>query len=454
MDNYNDEIWVFLSHSHKDYEKVLKVRNLLEKDSFRPIMFFLRCLEDEDEVDNLIKREIDSRKRFILCDSENARESKWVQREVEYIKSRDRVFETVNLDDSIENIAETLLRFRIRSTVYIKGYSSGNLATYLYNALKKEEFRVYNVFDEKEKLLKKYEDKKTAFLANIKPDPNPDPNWRLKYKSLCFGLRFHKYSGFSIPDRQIFLSELFEDSEIYKEIGVNIHERLVDSRLDEEILVKLFERLVDSRLDDGTKDKLLELLEYSRLDKEIVVKLFERLVDSRLDDRTKNKLLVIFDHSVIDEETRGKLLKLLEDPKIDEETRKKLLTIINQLRTDNELYKLHIQKLTELEEIKETADDYLQKSSDDGYVIYLISCKEVRKDRKRLEKTLSNLKDNDIVVAVDDILADNLSKNIRRVLEDHALIEVHGLSVDDKAEKIVSYLKKLDISLYGENKTM
>ena len=78
----DNEIWVFLSHSNKDYEKVIKVRDLLEKNSFRPLMFFLKCLNDDDEIDDLIKREIDSRGRFILCDSENARNSEWVHRPI------------------------------------------------------------------------------------------------------------------------------------------------------------------------------------------------------------------------------------------------------------------------------------------------------------------------------------------------------------------------------------
>jgi hypothetical protein len=67
----NKQIWVFLSHSNKDYDRVKEVRNMLESMSFRPIMFYLLCLSDNDEVDNLIKREIDARTRFIYCDSEN-----------------------------------------------------------------------------------------------------------------------------------------------------------------------------------------------------------------------------------------------------------------------------------------------------------------------------------------------------------------------------------------------
>lgn len=92
MNKLDKEIWVFLSHSNKDYDKVKEVRNMLENMSFRPIMFYMLCLSDNDEVDNLIKREIDARTRFIYCDSENARESKWVQTELEYIRSQKRPF--------------------------------------------------------------------------------------------------------------------------------------------------------------------------------------------------------------------------------------------------------------------------------------------------------------------------------------------------------------------------
>lgn len=117
--NSNNDIWVFLSHSNKDYEKVREVRNLLEEQNFRPLMFFLNCLNDDEEIDSLIKREIDSRKRFILCDSTNAQSSKWVQKEVDYIKSKQRYYYTLNLSESSEKIAQSILQFAGESTVYI-----------------------------------------------------------------------------------------------------------------------------------------------------------------------------------------------------------------------------------------------------------------------------------------------------------------------------------------------
>lgn len=115
----NVKSWVFLSHSNLDYERVTFVRNVLERNNKRPIMFFLKCLEKENELNDLLKREIDARDQFILCDSENARRSKWVQDEVRYIKSKGRVYQTINLDDSDETIEKEVTNFVNRSKVFI-----------------------------------------------------------------------------------------------------------------------------------------------------------------------------------------------------------------------------------------------------------------------------------------------------------------------------------------------
>lgn len=140
----NNEIWVFLSHSHKDYEKVRKVRDMLEDQHMRPLMFFLKCLNDYDEIDSLIKREIDCRTRFILCDSDNARKSDWVKEEVEYIKSQDRIYETIDLDMPIEEIKEKLLDFKRRATLFISyNRENQNLAKSVYERLCKYDFHVF-----------------------------------------------------------------------------------------------------------------------------------------------------------------------------------------------------------------------------------------------------------------------------------------------------------------------
>lgn len=111
--------WVFLSHSNLDYERVTFVRNALERNNKRPIMFFLKCLEEENELNDLLKREIDARDQFILCDSENARRSEWVQEEVRYIKSKGRVYQTINLDDPDETIERAVAHFINRSKVCV-----------------------------------------------------------------------------------------------------------------------------------------------------------------------------------------------------------------------------------------------------------------------------------------------------------------------------------------------
>lgn len=89
--------WVFVSHSTKDFERVRLVRNALEDSGFRPILFYLKCMENEDEINELLKREIDARRRFILCDSPNAQGSKFVQSEVDYIRSKKRMYEVIDL---------------------------------------------------------------------------------------------------------------------------------------------------------------------------------------------------------------------------------------------------------------------------------------------------------------------------------------------------------------------
>lgn len=117
----NKEIWIFLSHSNKDFAKVRLIRNYLEERSCRPLMFYLKCLSNDEEIDDLIKREIDCRTRFIICDSENSQASKWVQSEVKYIKSQQRSYETIDLSRSEEEI-KSQLDTLIKSTQIFLSY--------------------------------------------------------------------------------------------------------------------------------------------------------------------------------------------------------------------------------------------------------------------------------------------------------------------------------------------
>lgn len=111
--------WIFISHSNKDFQSIVRLRNKLESRGYKPLLFFLKCLDDDVEIFELIKREIQARDRFILCDSQNSRESQWVQREIEYIRSLNRPYEIVDIDAPDSEIDAALDRYDRRTTVFI-----------------------------------------------------------------------------------------------------------------------------------------------------------------------------------------------------------------------------------------------------------------------------------------------------------------------------------------------
>lgn len=86
-----NRISVFLSHSSKDIEKVRQIRDILEVLDYEPLLFHLKCLDDDNgSLESFIKKEIESRNIFIYCKSQNSESSRWVQTELEYIKSFDK----------------------------------------------------------------------------------------------------------------------------------------------------------------------------------------------------------------------------------------------------------------------------------------------------------------------------------------------------------------------------
>lgn len=143
----DNKIFVFLSHSHLDYEKVRKVRDLLEEEGFRPLMFFLKCLEKDEYkelTEKLITEEIDSRQRFVLCRSENTKESDWVKFEVQHIKETNRPYEIVDLDWPDEKINDAVKRFKRRSTVFLSyPRKLSELAIATNQRLKEHDFRTF-----------------------------------------------------------------------------------------------------------------------------------------------------------------------------------------------------------------------------------------------------------------------------------------------------------------------
>lgn len=107
-------------------------------------MFFLKCLNDDKEVDDLIKREIDCRTRFVLCSSENARNSEWVREEVKYIKSKNRICETIDLSKNLDEIKKALNDFITKTRLFISfNHDEMDLAKMVYKHLSQYEFYVH-----------------------------------------------------------------------------------------------------------------------------------------------------------------------------------------------------------------------------------------------------------------------------------------------------------------------
>ncbi len=137
--------WIFVSHSTKDWDEVRRVRNLLEEKGHRPLVFFLKCLTEHSELNELIRREIEARTWFLLCDSDNAKGSSWVQAEVAYIKElQGKYYEQIDLNEAIETQIERIDRLCKRVTVFIS-YSRTDEphARRIHEALAKKDYSVW-----------------------------------------------------------------------------------------------------------------------------------------------------------------------------------------------------------------------------------------------------------------------------------------------------------------------
>ena len=112
--------WIFISHSHQDIELVRRIRNHFEKLGFEPLMFYLKCLSDDCEIESLIKREIDEREWFVYADSPNARESKWVKTEREYIETSEgkKIF-VIDLESDLDTQLKQIEHISRQMKVFI-----------------------------------------------------------------------------------------------------------------------------------------------------------------------------------------------------------------------------------------------------------------------------------------------------------------------------------------------
>lgn len=143
MINEGEKPWIFLSHSFKDWDKVRKLRNILEEKGRKPLMFFLKCLNDNSEVDELVKREIMSREFFILCDSENARNSKWVQEEKDFVEKLEKEYEIIDLEKELADQIYKLDRIIKKSTIFFSYHNNDEeIAKRIIDKLAQSDFHV------------------------------------------------------------------------------------------------------------------------------------------------------------------------------------------------------------------------------------------------------------------------------------------------------------------------
>jgi hypothetical protein len=138
--------WIFLSHSHRDFDKVASVRNHLEQMGHHPLMFFLKCLDDSDEIDGLIRREIEARSWFILCNTSNSRKSRWVKAELQIIGGLpEKTYEEIDLDDPDLDLDAGLYTITHRASVFLSYHRSDAARAHrIRQALLAKDFGVFS----------------------------------------------------------------------------------------------------------------------------------------------------------------------------------------------------------------------------------------------------------------------------------------------------------------------
>lgn len=132
--------WLFLSHSNKDFESVCQIRNTLEKHGFQPITFFLKCITDENELEDLIKREIAARRWFVFVNSENSNESKWAKAELAYARELNKKIFEIDANGNYKAQLRDIFR---RTTVFMS-YSmhDKDIAKLILEELNNNDFQI------------------------------------------------------------------------------------------------------------------------------------------------------------------------------------------------------------------------------------------------------------------------------------------------------------------------
>ena len=116
----------FISHSSKDLDQVREIRNLIENLDCNPILFYLKCLDNDDpkgqdeiELKSLLYREIAARDKIIMCKSSNTEppnETKWIAWEKKTIRELSSKIKPFEIDlsnlDYLDNVRKIVLKFK------------------------------------------------------------------------------------------------------------------------------------------------------------------------------------------------------------------------------------------------------------------------------------------------------------------------------------------------------
>lgn len=143
--------FLFISHSHKDMDRVRQLRNKLEEAGYEPLCFYLKALDgSEEELDDLIKREIDARQWFVYAVSTDSRDSEWVQKERDWRKrpeSRNKQELKVSLesDFSVDEFLRNLTR-KLRVNI-IYSHEDLKFVNRLACKLKQRDLQVTGVYN-------------------------------------------------------------------------------------------------------------------------------------------------------------------------------------------------------------------------------------------------------------------------------------------------------------------
>ena len=140
--------YFFISHSSKDLEQVRKIRNLIENLDCNPILFYLKCLDNDDpkgqdeiELKGLLYREIAAREKIIMCKSSNTEppnETKWIAWEKKTIRELTGKIKPFEIDlndpDYLENVRKVVMKFK--NILVVSTYEVRKLAYSLVDYLK------------------------------------------------------------------------------------------------------------------------------------------------------------------------------------------------------------------------------------------------------------------------------------------------------------------------------